>query len=137
MVSDSIGDLLTRIRNAQMVGHSSTIVPQSKLVRSVLDVLKGEGYVGGFDAREVEVNSKGRKKDVFVVQLKYYSDGTPGIRSARRFSKPGRRMYAQKDAIHRVESGLGISIVSTSQGVMSDREARKRGIGGEVLALIS
>lgn len=137
MVNDAIGDLLTRIRNAQMVGHSSTVVPQSKLIRSVLEVLKAEGYVGGFESREVPVNNKGAKRNMFHVQLKYYSDGTPGIRSARRFSKPGRRMYARKDEIHRVESGLGISVVSTSQGVISDREARKRGIGGEVLALIS
>lgn len=133
MVTDTIADVLTRIRNAQQVGHKLVHVPSSKMAKSVLAVLKTEGFIDTFEAAENDESGF----PILKVFLKYYESGTPVISTARRVSKPGQRQYRGVGKLGRVHSGLGISIISTSQGVMSDREARKRKIGGEVLALIS
>jgi len=132
MTNDTIADLLTRIRNAQRAGHKVTRVPSSKMSMRVLEVLKTEGFISSFKTLMPE----GEKFEQVDVALKYYSTGEPVIGLARRISTPGLRKYVGSEKLPRVKSGLGISIVSTSQGVMSDREARKRRIGGEVLAFI-
>jgi small subunit ribosomal protein S8 len=133
MVNDPIADLLTRIRNAQAVRHRTVTIPASKLVERVLAVLKSEGFIESYQRTVAE----GKFFEDIEVTLKYYPDGAPMIGSCRRVSKCGRRIYSRAEKLPRVECGLGIAIVSTSQGVMSDREARKRKIGGEVLAAIS
>lgn len=132
MIIDPIGDLLTRIRNAQRSGHRAVRVRASKNGKSVLNVLKTEGFIEGFDVRKDAAG----KFDEFEVKLKYYSTGDPAITASSRVSKPGRRVYLGVEKLGKVHSGLGISIISTSQGVLSDREARKRKIGGEVLCQI-
>jgi small subunit ribosomal protein S8 len=132
MSTDSIGDLLTRIRNAQRAGHHTAVVRGSKLGKSILEVLRAEGFIGTIG----EVDGQGGTKD-FEVSLKYTSGGKPVMQTARRVSKPGRRVYSRVDELPRVECGLGVVLVSTSQGVMSDREARSKKLGGEVLAFIS
>ena len=134
MVNDTIADLLTRIRNAQRAGFSSVRVPASRLVKSVLDVLKEEGFVGQIEAKTAE--DQAHRKE-FEVALKYDRQGHPAIEVARRVSRSGRRVYVQSEKLPHVRSGLGVAIVSTSQGVMVDREARRRKIGGEVLAMVS
>lgn len=133
MVLDTIADVLTRVRNAQLAGHKVVKIPSSKTAKSLLNVLKSEGFIDTFDVAKVE----GKAFEQLSVFLKYYENGTPMISTARRMSTSGQRQYRGVDDIPRVASGLGISIISTSQGVMSDREARKRKIGGEVLALVS
>lgn len=133
MVTDSIADLLTRIRNAQRAGHKMVSVSSSKMATRILDVLKEEGFIASYKVGKKE----GAKFEAIDVHLKYFSSGAPVIGSAKRISTSGKRMYSASDDLPKIHSGLGISIVSTSQGVMSDREARKRKIGGEVLAQIS
>lgn len=132
MVTDTIADLLTRIRNAQRAHHKSVRVQKSKASRLALEVLKKEGFIANYTEKSDEQSRFGG----FEVVLKYYSSGEPLIGQARRVSKPGKRVYAAAEELPKIFSGLGIAIVSTSQGVMSDREARKRGIGGEVWASI-
>ena len=130
MMNDPLGDMLTRIRNAQMRNRSTTRTPASKLRKWVLDVLLSEGYIRGYE----EVSSaEGRPE--FEVSLKYF-DGVPVIKELKRVSKPGRRVYAGAAEIPLVRQGLGLAIVSTSQGVMSDAQARQANIGGEVLCTI-
>ena len=126
-INDPIGDLITRIRNAQMRNHSVTTVPASKLRGWVLDVLETEGYIRGYSRTE---NDSG--KAIFDVELKYY-EGTPVIQKIKRISKPGRRVYSSVGDLGSVRNGLGISIVSTPKGVMSDAAARDANVGGEVL----
>lgn len=133
MANDTIADVLTRIRNAQSAGHRVVKVPSSKSAKSLLNVLKSEGFIDTFETAKDE-ESAFESLNVF---LKYYDTGLPVISMAKRVSKSGQRQYRGVDALPKVSSGLGISIVSTSQGVMSDREARKRKIGGEVIALIA
>lgn len=138
MVSDSIADLLTRIRNAQRIGQKVVHVDAYTMNRSILDVLKREGFIDTFLVR------KGSKKvthgktafDECEVHLKYYSTGEPLMRQIKRVSKPGCRVYTPAEEIPKVMNGLGIVILSTPAGVLSDREAKKRGIGGEVLAVV-
>ena len=132
MVTDTIADVLTRIRNAQRRGHRGVRVPSSKMAGRLLEVLKSEGFILGFEGRR----DKADRFDEIEVTLKYYQSGEPGIRLLRRVSTPGRRVYSKSAKVPRVNSGLGISILSTPQGVMSDRRARKLGVGGEVLALV-
>lgn len=132
MVTDSIADLLTRIRNAQRAGHKLVNVSSSKMATRVLEVLKDEGFIASYKSAKKE----GAKFETIDVHLKYFSSGAPVIGSAKRISTSGKRVYTAAEDLPRIHSGLGISIVSTSQGVMSDREARKRKIGGEVLAQI-
>lgn len=132
MLTDTIADVLTRIRNAQRAGHRSVAVRPSRMAERVLAVLQKEGFIDGFE-QKAEGSSGHPEINVF---LKYFSSGRPMISKARRVSRPGRRIYASVEKLPRVDSGLGIAIVSTSQGVLSDREARHRKIGGEVLALV-
>lgn len=129
-MSDPIADLLTRIRNAQMVNKTSVSVPSSKLKLAILQVLKDEGYIEGF-----EVVRDGAKADVRV-DLKYYA-GRPVIERIERVSKPGLRVYKPSKAIPQVMNGLGVAIVTTPKGVMTDRKARAAGVGGEVLCFVA
>jgi small subunit ribosomal protein S8 len=129
-MTDPLGDMLTRIRNAQMRKKSKVSTPSSKLRQHVLDVLQSEGYIRGYSTVEYD---GGRSE--FEIELKYY-DGEPVIREIERISKPGRRVYASVKAIPRVANGLGVSILSTPKGVMSDAEARDQNVGGEILCRI-
>lgn len=129
-MSDPIADMLTRIRNAQMRGKSTVRTPASKLRAWVLDVLKNEGYIRGY---EEVTTTEGHKE--LEIGLKYH-DGTPVIRELSRVSKPGRRVYAGSKEIPQVRQGLGVSIVSTPKGVMSDAAARNANVGGEVLCTV-
>ena len=129
-MNDPLGDMLTRIRNAQMRKRNSVATPGSKLRARVLDVLKSEGYI-----RDYGTTDYGNGRSEFVIELKYH-DGEPVIRKISRVSKPGRRVYASVDALPRVADGLGVTIVSTPQGVMADHEARDKNIGGEVLCQV-
>lgn len=125
--SDPIGDLITRLRNAQMLGRQEVRSPASKERASVLDVLKREGYIKDYGIHEVRPGIR-----EMVVTLKYV-DGAPVIGEISRVSKPGRRVYSAISKLQKIKSGLGISVLSTSQGVMSDHEAREKNVGGEVL----
>lgn len=129
-MNDPIGDMLTRIRNAQMRGKSTVSTPGSKLRGWVLDVLADEGYIRGHEAT---VGADGHP--AIEIGLKYY-EGTPVIRELKRVSKPGRRVYMGVKEIPSVRQGLGVSIVSTPKGVMSDANARAANVGGEVLCTI-
>lgn len=125
MMTDPVSDMLTRIRNAALARHERTLVPASKLKRSIAQILKSEGYIA-------DVRDEGDERTITIV-LKYGRDRTSVIDGIRRISRPGRRVYVSHDSIPRVLSGLGISILSTSRGVMSDREARRQKVGGELL----
>ena len=129
-MNDPLGDMLTRIRNAQMRGKSTVKTPASKLRAWVLDVLADEGYIRGYEKAETE-NGQGE----LTISLKYY-EGTPVIREIKRVSKPGRRVYMSVKEIPTVRNGLGVSIVSTPKGVMSDAAARSANVGGEVLCTV-
>ncbi len=126
-MNDPIADLLTRLRNAQAAGHATTTVPASKMKANILDVLQREGYIRGYSTQEVR---KG-VRDI-VVELKYF-EGKPVIETIKRVSSPGRRLYKAIDDMKRVSNGLGISVISTSKGVLSDEEARQQHVGGEVI----
>ncbi|TBX28882.1 30S ribosomal protein S8 [Roseovarius sp. JS7-11] len=130
MMNDPIGDMLTRIRNAQMRGKSTVSTPASKLRAWVLDVLADEGYIRGY---ERGTDAKGHP--TIEISLKYY-EGEPVIREVKRVSKPGRRVYMSVNDIPQVRQGMGVSIVSTSKGVMSDAAARGANVGGEVLCTV-
>ena len=129
-MNDPLGDMLTRIRNAQMRGKSTVRTPASKLRAWVLDVLVSEGYIRGY---QPVTDANGHP--ALEISLKYF-DGTPVIRELRRISTPGRRVYASKNDIPQVRQGLGVSIVSTPKGVMSDAAARAANVGGEVLCTV-
>ncbi len=131
MVNDSIADMLTRIRNAQTARHETVSVETSIMKRSIAQILLDEGYISSFE----EVEGNGKNKDI-VITLKYVNKNQKVITGLKRISKPGRRIYASCEELPKVLNGLGIVIVSTSKGVMTDREARKLGIGGEVLAYV-
>lgn len=130
VMTDPLGDMLTRIRNAQMRSKVEVSTPASKLRQRVLDVLASEGYIRGYTTVEFE----GGKSEL-EIELKYF-DGEPAIREIQRVSKPGRRVYASVKNIPRVNNGLGISIVSTPKGVMADHDARENNVGGEVLCRV-
>ncbi|HEV3007916.1 MAG TPA: 30S ribosomal protein S8 [Burkholderiales bacterium] len=129
-MSDPIADMLIRIRNAQLVGHTEVAMPASKLKASIAQVLKDEGYIEDFALRD-----DGPKKQLRI-GLKYYA-GRPVIERLERVSKPGLRVYRGRDDIPRVMNGLGVAILSTSRGVMTDRKARADGVGGEVLCIVA
>lgn len=129
-MSDPLGDMLTRIRNGQMAAKSTISAPASKLRTNVLEVLRREGYIRGYETVEV-----GRGKRELNIQLKYHN-GEPVIRELRRVSKPGRRIYAGVKELPQVYNGLGIAILSTPRGVLSDAEARDAQVGGEVLCTV-
>jgi small subunit ribosomal protein S8 len=129
-MTDPIADMLTRIRNAQMVGHAEVSMPSSKLKLSIAQVLKDEGYIEEFAVREENAMRQLR------IGLKYYA-GRPVIERLERVSKPGLRVYKGRNDIPRVMNGLGVAILSTSRGVMTDRKARADGVGGEVLCIVA
>ena len=129
-MNDPLGDMLTRIRNAQMRGKSTVVTPASKLRAWVLDVLADEGYIRGY-----ERTSDAAGHPALEISLKYYV-GSPVIREIKRVSTPGRRVYMNVQDIPQVRQGLGVSIVSTSKGVMSDANARQANVGGEVLCTV-
>jgi small subunit ribosomal protein S8 len=128
-MSDPIADMLTRIRNAQATEKAAVIVPSSKVKLAIAKVLKDEGYIDNFAVRENE------GKPALEIALKYYA-GKPVIEKIERVSRPGLRIYRGSDAILPVMNGLGVAIVSTSKGVMTDRKARQTGVGGEVLCIV-
>jgi small subunit ribosomal protein S8 len=129
-MTDPIADMLTRIRNGQKARKTSVRMPASREKQALAAVLKDEGYIGTFAQSEID------GKPVLEVELKYHG-GEPVILELHRVSRPGRRVYRGKDDLPQVHGGLGVAIVSTSAGVMSDREARKRGVGGEVICTVS
>ena len=129
-MSDPISDMLTRIRNAQMAEKTSVVMPSSKLKVAIAEVLKDEGYVDGFSV--VAIGGK----STLEIGLKYYG-GRPVIEKIQRISRPGLRIYKGSEDIPKVMNGLGIAIVSTSKGLMTDRKARANGIGGEVLCVVA
>ena len=129
-MNDPIGDMLTRIRNASLRGKSTVSTPASTLRARVLDVLLSEGYIRGYEKKTTE-NGQGE----LVISLKYF-EGEPVIREIKRVSKPGRRVYMSIKDIQPVRNGLGVSIVSTPKGVMSDANARAANVGGEVLCTV-
>jgi small subunit ribosomal protein S8 len=129
-MTDPIADMLTRIRNAQMVGHAEVSMPHSKLKISIAQVLKDEGYIEDFAVR-----GEGTTRELRI-GLKYYA-GRPVIERIERVSKPGLRVYKGRHDIPRIMNGLGVAIVSTSRGVMTDRKARADGVGGEILCYVA
>ena len=129
MMTDPISDMLTRIRNGLAAGKTDVTMPHSKMKASIAQVMKDEGYISDFSKVDVE------GKAMLNIQLKYYK-GKPVIAKVSRVSRPGLRIYKPKDELPKVMGGLGIAIVSTSQGVMTDRAARKEGFGGEVLCYV-
>ena len=129
-ITDAIADMLTRIRNAGTAGHPTVMIPSSNLKKSIAQILLDEGYIAAFQC--IEDNKQGMIK----VTLKYVDGREPVISGIKRISKPGLRIYADKENLPKVLGGLGIAIVSTSKGVMTDKEARKLGVGGEVLAYV-
>ena len=129
MLTDPVADMLTRIRNAKRIGRSLVVMPASKQKIAIARVLQEEGYIHSFEV-------KGDKKAELTVNLKYYQ-GKPVIEFIKRASRPGLRLFKGKDELPRVQGGLGIAVISTSQGVMSDYVARQKGIGGEVICYVA
>ena len=129
-MSDPIADMLTRIRNGQSAGKVSVTLPASKKKMAIADVLKEEGYIADVNVSELD------GKPVMEITLKYFQ-GRPVIDMVKRVSRPGLRIYKGRDELPKVRGGLGVAIVSTSRGVMTDREARKQGHGGEVIAFVA
>ena len=127
---DPIGDMFTRIRNGQMRLKTTINVPASNFRLKILEVLRNEGYINNFYIESLENNKKALKVD-----LKYY-EGTPVIKEIKRISKPGRRVYSRAGSIPKIQNGLGVAILSTPKGVMSDGEARKNNIGGEIICKV-
>jgi small subunit ribosomal protein S8 len=128
--TDPIADMITRIRNAQLRTLNSVSIPSSKFRSRILDVLKEEGYISDY-----KFLSDAKNKGSLIINLKY-NNGLPVIKEIRRISKPGRRIYTKADSIPKIQSGLGIAIVSTSMGIMSDNNARSKNIGGEIICKV-
>ena len=128
--ADPIGDMITRIRNAQMRTSDNVTIPNSKFRVRILDVLKQEGYISDY-----KVQPGIKNKESLLVYLKY-NNGLPVIREIKRVSKPGRRIYAKADSLPKIQNGLGLAIVSTSMGIMSDNDARLKKIGGEIICRV-
>jgi small subunit ribosomal protein S8 len=129
-MSDPIADMLTRIRNGQLAGHATVAMPSSKLKASVAKLLADEGYISAYEVNTVD------GKSTLSVELKYHQ-GKPVIELLKRVSRPGLRVYKNKDELPKVIGGLGVAVVSTSKGIMSDREARKQGVGGEIICYVA
>lgn len=129
MLSDPVADMLTRIRNAQRIGRLLVVMPSSKQKVAIAQVLEDEGYIQSFEV-------KGDVKPELTIQLKYYQ-GKPVIEMIKRVSRPGLRIFKGKDELPRVQGGLGIAVVSTSHGVMSDQKARQQGVGGEIVCYVA
>ena len=130
-MSDPIADMLTRIRNGQNVGFESVTMPSSRRKEAIARVLQEEGYIGDFKVEQLDGN-----KANIVINLRYF-EGKPVIDEIKRVSKPGLRIYKKKDELPTVLGGLGVAIISTSNGVMTDRTARSRGFGGEIICFVS
>ena len=128
--TDPIGDMIARIRNAQMRTSSNVAIPNSKFRVKILEILKQEGYISDY-----KIILSSTKKDTLLVDLKYYK-GLPVIKEIKRISKPGRRIYARASSIPRIQNGLGLAIVSTSIGIMSDSDARIKNVGGEIICRV-
>ncbi len=135
-MSDPIADMLTRIRNAQGVEKVDVTMPASKLKVAIAEVLKDEGYIDGFEVVNGDVAGKSAAKPELRIGLKYYA-GRPVIERLERVSRPGLRIYKGRGDIPQVMNGLGVAIVSTSRGVMTDRKARTEGVGGEVICYVA
>ena len=129
-LTDPIGDMIARIRNGQMRFHRKIEMPASSFKAKILEVLKKEGFISDFS-----IDKSDEKKKKFYVNLKYNS-GTPVINDIKRISKPGRRFYASAESIPKIQNGLGVAIVSTSKGVMTDDDARKANVGGEIICRV-
>jgi small subunit ribosomal protein S8 len=130
-MTDPVADMLTRIRNANTAGHNTVDIPASKVKKSIAEILESEGYIGGFDFIEDD------KQGVIKVTMKYGATKKEKVISGlKKISKPGLKVYAKSDDVPRVLGGLGIAIISTSQGIISDKEARRLGIGGEVICYV-
>jgi small subunit ribosomal protein S8 len=132
-MTDPIADMLTRLRNANQAYHDRVVMPYSKIKANIAEVLKSEGYVGSWQVQEPEEGSVGK---TLIVDLKFGPSRERSLAGIRRVSKPGLRVYAKAAEMPRVLGGLGVAIISTSQGLLTDRQARKRGVGGEVLAYV-
>ena len=128
--TDPISDMITRIRNAQIRTLNSVLIPNSKLRARILDVLKEEGYIADYKPSTNEKNNK-----LLLIDLKY-NNGIPVIKEITRVSKPGRRIYTKAESIPKIQNGLGIAIVSTSKGIMTDNDARSKKIGGEIICKV-
>jgi small subunit ribosomal protein S8 len=126
--TDPIADFLTRIRNAIMARHAEAVAPSSGLKKRVADILRDEGFISGYQVRQVRAGL-----EEIVVRLRWANPRTNAITGIRRRSRPGQRVYKKQDGVQRVRSGLGIAILSTSRGLMTDRAARKVGVGGELI----
>ena len=129
-MSDPIADMLTRIRNGQMAGHAKVVIPASKAKQAIAKVLTDEGFISTFSVNE------NNGKSELSVDLKYY-EGKPVIEMIKRVSRPGLRVYKNKDELPKVIGGLGVALISTSNGIMTDRDARSAGIGGEVICFVA
>jgi small subunit ribosomal protein S8 len=132
-MTDPIADMLTRLRNANQAYHDKVTMPFSKIKANIAEVLKAEGYIASWAAEEPEEGAVGKR---LVVELKYGQNRERSLAGIKRVSKPGLRVYAKSDSLPRVLGGLGVAIISTSQGLLTDRQARKRSVGGEVLAFV-
>ncbi len=130
-MQDPVADMLTRIRNAQSRNKPTVAMPNSKLRKAIADLLVSEGYLTSAEVQDAENNKK-----VLTIELKYYQ-GKGVIEQLKRYSRPGLRQYRSKDELPSVKQGLGVAIISTSKGIMSDRAARAAGLGGEVIALVA
>ena len=129
-IIDPIGDMFTRIRNGQMRLLNTIDVPASKFRSQILEILKNEGFINNF-----RLEKKEDKKNILIIDLKYF-EGNPVIKEIKRISKPGRRVYSRAVSIPKVQNGLGVAILSTSKGVMSDDDARKNNLGGEIICRV-
>ena len=130
-MTDPVADMLTRIRNANIAGHASVDIPASKLKKNIAEILVKEGYIKGFEIVDTEA-----VQPTIRVQMKYGADKTKVISGIKRISKPGLKVYAKKDEVPKVLGGLGIAIISTSKGLITDKEARANGVGGEVICYV-
>ena len=133
-MTDPIADMLTRLRNANQAYHDSAVMPSSKLKTHIAEILQQEGYIGGWTVSDIEKDGSTFKQ--LVVDLKYGPNRERSIAGVRRVSKPGLRVYAKSTGMPRVLGGLGVAILSTSSGLLTDKQAAKKGVGGEVLAYV-
>jgi len=129
-MTDPVADMLTRIRNANIAGHKTVDVPASKIKKNVAEILLKEGYIKGFEVEEKEPQA------VIHIEMKYGPNKEKVITGIKRISKPGMKVYAKKDELPKVLGGLGIAVISTSNGLITDKEARKLGVGGEVICYV-
>lgn len=129
-MTDPIADMLTRLRNANSAYHDTVVMPHSKMKAGIAEILKSEGYIAGYETRDAEVGKE------LVLSLKYGPSRERSIAGVKRVSKPGLRVYAKSTALPKVLGGLGIAIISTSTGLLTDKQAAKKGVGGEVLAYV-